>query len=162
MDLFGFEVRVRFRVHRGRVLAYGWHWGETRAEDHLTSIATYHGLPGENVTDIDREARLTSDLKSVVLEGARYTLPAFPYRNRVGLEAVLEIPHGRTRTYAEVAHSAGISYPQFLALLMKNPFQILVPCHRLVTKKGTLMGFYPLGTKVKRRLLELEGVRLGE
>ena len=44
--------------------------------------------------------------------------------------------------------------------LMRNPLQVLIPCHRLLTKKGTLMGFYPLDKDVKRRLLELEGVSI--
>jgi len=127
---------VRFLLQKGEVLAYGWHW--------------------------DLEGWLAEKLRAVVLEGERFSLPPFPYRDRVVYEALLEIPRGETLTYGELAKRAGLPYPQVLAALLKNPFQVLVPCHRLVTKKGTLMGFYPLGVAVKRRLLELEGVRLEE
>lgn len=40
-----------------------------------------------------------------------------------------------------------------------NPLLILTPCHRVVGKSGALTGF-ACGLDVKRRLLELEGVRL--
>ncbi|MGQ4833914.1 MAG: MGMT family protein [Candidatus Asgardarchaeia archaeon] len=43
---------------------------------------------------------------------------------------------------------------------MRNPFQIQIPCHRLLTNKGSLFGFYPPGKEVKRKLLEIEGAVL--
>ena len=44
---------------------------------------------------------------------------------------------------------------------MRNSLRVLIPCHRLLTRRGTLMGFYPLGKEVKKRLLKMEGVNLG-
>lgn len=40
-----------------------------------------------------------------------------------------------------------------------NPISIIIPCHRVVGSDGALTG-YAAGLDVKRRLLELEGVRL--
>lgn len=72
--------------------------------------------------------------------------------------ALLEIPYGETRTYADIARSVG--RPQaFRAVGMannRNPIAIVVPCHRVIASDGTLCG-YGGGLDVKRKLLELEG-----
>jgi len=41
--------------------------------------------------------------------------------------------------------------------LAKNPFPIVIPCHRAVRSDGTLGG-YQGGLEMKRALLEMEGV----
>ena len=72
--------------------------------------------------------------------------------------ALLQIPYGETRTYADIARTVG--KPQaFRAVGMANhhnPIAIVVPCHRVIASDGTLCGFGG-GLDVKRRLLELEG-----
>ena len=72
--------------------------------------------------------------------------------------ALLAIPYGETRTYADIARTVG--KPQaFRAVGMANhhnPIAIVVPCHRVIASDGTLCGFGG-GLDVKRRLLELEG-----
>ena len=72
--------------------------------------------------------------------------------------ALLAIPYGETRTYADIARSVG--RPQgFRAVGMannRNPIAIVVPCHRVIASDGTLCG-YGGGLDIKRRLLELEG-----
>lgn len=77
--------------------------------------------------------------------------------------ALLEIPYGETRTYADIARAVG--QPKgFRAVGLannRNPIAIVVPCHRVIASDGTLCG-YGGGLDVKRKLLELEGVRLGE
>ena len=45
--------------------------------------------------------------------------------------------------------------------LARNPFPIIVPCHRVIAAGGKLGGFSAAGgTVTKRRLLEIEGARL--
>jgi O-6-methylguanine DNA methyltransferase len=72
--------------------------------------------------------------------------------------ALLEIPYGETRTYADIARAVG--RPQaFRAVGMannRNPIAIVVPCHRVIASDGSLCG-YGGGLDLKRRLLELEG-----
>ena len=72
--------------------------------------------------------------------------------------ALLAIPYGETRTYADIARTVG--KPQaFRAVGMANhhtPIAIVVPCHRVIASDGSLCGFGG-GLDVKRRLLELEG-----
>jgi len=76
--------------------------------------------------------------------------------------ALLAIPFGETRTYADIARAVG--RPQgFRAVGMannRNPVAIIVPCHRVIASDGTLCG-YGGGLDVKRKLLELEGALSG-
>jgi O-6-methylguanine DNA methyltransferase len=75
--------------------------------------------------------------------------------------ATLSIPYGETRTYAWVAQQIG--KPRALRAvgkaLARNPFPIIVPCHRVVASNGNLGGFRG-GLELKKRLLELEAGRL--
>ncbi len=76
--------------------------------------------------------------------------------------ALLAIPYGETRTYADIARAVG--RPQgFRAVGMannRNPVAIVVPCHRVIASDGSLCG-YGGGLKIKRTLLELEGALSG-
>jgi O-6-methylguanine DNA methyltransferase len=76
--------------------------------------------------------------------------------------ALLAIPYGETRSYADIARAVG--RPQgFRAVGMannRNPVAIVVPCHRVIASDGTLCG-YGGGLEVKRKLLELEGALTG-
>lgn len=72
--------------------------------------------------------------------------------------ALLKIPYGETRTYADIARRVG-SPQGFRAVGMANhdnPVPIVVPCHRVLASDGTLGGFGG-GLELKRKLLELEG-----
>lgn len=73
-------------------------------------------------------------------------------------KALLAIPYGETRTYADIARAVG--RPRgFRAVGLannRNPVAIVVPCHRVIASDGTLCG-YGGGLDTKRKLLELEG-----
>jgi len=71
--------------------------------------------------------------------------------------ALLAIPYGETRSYADIARDIG--HPKaFRAVGMannRNPIAIVVPCHRVIASGGSLCG-YGGGLDVKRKLLDLE------
>lgn len=73
------------------------------------------------------------------------------------LKIVSTIPLGQTRSYKWVAKKAG--RPKAVRavgqVLKKNPFPILIPCHRVIENNGSIGG-YSLGKKVKQSLLTLE------
>ena len=76
--------------------------------------------------------------------------------------ATRQIPAASTRTYGEVARSMSRTDYEGArdvgAALAKNPFPIIVPCHRVLAANGALHGFSaPGGLDTKRRMLELEG-----
>jgi methylated-DNA-[protein]-cysteine S-methyltransferase len=71
-----------------------------------------------------------------------------------------DIPRGQTRTYGQVALAAGSpdaarAVGQAMA---RNPWPIVVPCHRVLGSDGSLTGFGG-GVDMKRRMLQLEGAR---
>lgn len=71
------------------------------------------------------------------------------------------IPHGETRTYADLARALGqpTATRAVGAANGRNPLSIVVPCHRVVGSNGTLTGFAG-GIEAKRWLLAHEGARL--
>lgn len=71
---------------------------------------------------------------------------------------LLKIPYGKLRTYGEIAVALG--KPKATRAVGQaaghNPLPILVPCHRVIGKTGSLVGFAG-GISTKARLLRLEG-----
>lgn len=95
-----------------------------------------------------------SDLASVVLDMTG--VPSFHQRVYA---AAREIPSGETVTYGELARRIGAVHASRAVgqALGRNPFAIIVPCHRVVSAGGKLGGFTAHGGIVtKQRLLEIE------
>jgi AraC family transcriptional regulator, regulatory protein of adaptative response / methylated-DNA-[protein]-cysteine methyltransferase len=71
--------------------------------------------------------------------------------------ALLAIPYGETRSYAEVA--AAIGQPAATRAVARacatNPIAVVIPCHRVIRSDGTLGG-YAGGVERKERLLNVE------
>ncbi|HEU4904500.1 MAG TPA: methylated-DNA--[protein]-cysteine S-methyltransferase [Solirubrobacterales bacterium] len=78
---------------------------------------------------------------------------------RRALRAIDRIPFGRTRSYTEIARSAGNERAVRAAgtACGANPIPIVVPCHR-VLRSGGALGGYGGGLPMKQALLEMEGV----
>ena len=79
-----------------------------------------------------------------------------PFQLRVW-EEIARIPYGTTVTYAELARRAGAagSARAAGAATGRNPFSIVVPCHRVIGSSGNLTG-YAGGLQRKVKLLDLE------
>jgi methylated-DNA-[protein]-cysteine S-methyltransferase len=98
-----------------------------------------------------------ADLQDVALDLSR--VPDFHARV---YEVARAIPPGETLTYGEVAERLG---DKLLAravgeALGKNPWPILVPCHRVTAAGGKLGGFSARGGALtKLKLLDIEGAR---
>jgi len=73
--------------------------------------------------------------------------------------AIYGIPYGETRSYMQLAASAGNERAVRAAgsACGTNPIPIVVPCHR-VLRTGGALGGYGGGLPMKRALLEMEGV----
>lgn len=85
-------------------------------------------------------------------------LPTF---TRKTMEAVRSIPRGRVATYRGVAEALGrpLAARAVGNVMARNPFWLVVPCHRVV-KSDLTVGEYGAGSDVKIKLLEREGVNL--
>lgn len=79
-------------------------------------------------------------------------------------EVARSIPPGRVLTYGEVASRLGIDNARAIGQsLGRNPFAVIVPCHRVVAADGRLGGFSANGgATTKRRLLAIEDARRDE
>ena len=79
-----------------------------------------------------------------------------PFTSRV-YKAVLGIPLGQVRSYKWVAKKAGSprAWRAVGNTLKKNPYPLIIPCHRVV-KSNKGLGGYALGIKYKESLLALE------
>jgi methylated-DNA-[protein]-cysteine S-methyltransferase len=98
-----------------------------------------------------------ADLRGIPLDDAGIEA----WRRQV-YAATRDVPCGSTVTYGEIARAIGLNSPEAArevgAALARNPFPIVVPCHRVVGANGKLTGFSaPGGLETKRRMLELEG-----
>lgn len=73
-------------------------------------------------------------------------------------QACRRIPAGETRSYAWLAAEAGSPLAVRAAgqAMAKNPFALIVPCHRVIASDGDLRGYGAGGLRVKAKLLELE------
>ena len=122
------------------------------APDALEDTSAFDDLPNRLQRYFNGEKVLFPD---------RLDLSSATTFHRAVWKATLSIPYGETRTYAWVARQIG--RPQaFRAVggaLARNPFPIIVPCHRVIASSGNLGGFSG-GLALKKQLLELEGVRL--
>jgi methylated-DNA-[protein]-cysteine S-methyltransferase len=125
----------------GRIVALDWGWGRDQAETALL---------------VEARAQLHAYFDRVL---TRFDLPLAPrgsaYRRCVW-QALAAIPHGQTRSYAQVASVAGGSARSVGQAVGANPIPILIPCHRVLAANG-LGGFSGGdGTETKRILLDLE------
>lgn len=76
------------------------------------------------------------------------------------LLAEFRIPRGWISTYKRIAIKIGILNGARVVgnALARNPFPIVIPCHRAIKTNGELGG-YQGGIKMKSTLLELEGIK---
>lgn len=95
----------------------------------------------------------------------QFTLPiayphATPFQHSVW-NALRNIPYGETRSYEDIA--VAIGNPKAVRAIgqanTRNPILLLVPCHRVINKNGTIGGF-GCGVEIKKQLLQLEGLEI--
>ena len=94
------------------------------------------------------------------LSGVRIDMTSIPEFERDVYVAAREIPAGGTKTYGDIAKRLGrpTQAREVGVALAKNPFAIVVPCHRVVAANGKTGGFSAGGgVKTKLRLLGIEG-----
>ncbi|GIK50846.1 MAG: methylated-DNA--[protein]-cysteine S-methyltransferase [Hyphomonadaceae bacterium] len=99
-------------------------------------------------------------LRAIALDMSR--TPAF---NARVYETTRAIAPGQTRTYGEIARAIGDPGAARAVgqALGRNPFAIVVPCHRVVGANSRLVGFSANGgVATKLKMLEIEGWRAEE
>jgi methylated-DNA-[protein]-cysteine S-methyltransferase len=82
-----------------------------------------------------------------------------PFQKKV-LKVAMKVPYGAVESYGSLAEKAGCPKGSRAVggALARNPFPLVVPCHRIVRGDGSLGGFSAGGgTQLKKKLLKLEG-----
>ena len=73
---------------------------------------------------------------------------------------VSKIPYGHVKSYKQIAKSLNShAYRAVGTAIGKNPFPILVPCHRVIRSDGKIGGFRG-GTQMKVEILKNEGIEI--
>jgi methylated-DNA-[protein]-cysteine S-methyltransferase len=111
----------------------------------------------------DIQALLGGEKKS--LRAIQLDMSRPPAFNARVYETTRAIPPGKTRTYGEIAHAIGDASAARAVgqALGRNPFAIVVPCHRVVGANDKLVGFSANGgIATKLRMLQIEGWRADE
>lgn len=113
------------------------HWDKSGLREYITALLKYLDGKLPNL-DLPLDVRVT----------------AFQWKV---YEALKAIPCGLTRTYGEIAEAIG--HPKAVRAVARacatNPAAMVIPCHRVVRKDGSLGG-YRWGLEHKKTLLEKE------
>lgn len=80
-----------------------------------------------------------------------------PFQCKV-LKATMSIPLGETRSYKWIAQQVGSprSVRAVGQALRKNPYPLIIPCHRVIKSDGSLGGYAGKYDQRKARLLGME------
>jgi O-6-methylguanine DNA methyltransferase len=134
------------------------------AEDVSTHLTQKFGTPpAASLTELDgffTTAKAAID--RYLTEGAALKLPVdladgTALQRMVWLE-IARIPYGETISYTTLAERVG--FPRAVRAVASacgaNPVPLVIPCHRVVAKDGSLGGFSLGGLDVKEKLLTIE------
>lgn len=93
----------------------------------------------------------------------RFDLPLIPLttpRGPAHRAAIVAIPYGETASYGQLARQLGSSPRAVGQACQRNPFPIVIPCHRVVGSGGTI-GHYSGGQGIVTKLWLLDHERRG-
>ena len=74
---------------------------------------------------------------------------------------LLDVPKGKITTYGDLAKAVGLKNGQRVVgrIMNKNPYPMIIPCHRVVMSTGKIGG-YAYGEHVKTKMLNDEGIKI--
>ena len=135
------EIRVFFRD--GRLHGADFAEGATPTEDLLRArFGPLQLRPGTAPDPVARAFARYFDGELAALEEIPLVTRGTVFQERVW-RLLRKIPPGRTASYAELAKQLG--KPQALRAVGsangRNPISVVIPCHRVIGKNGTLTGY---------------------
>jgi methylated-DNA-[protein]-cysteine S-methyltransferase len=171
---------VHLAASEAGIVAVGWQTTETAFDGALVArLGSSVEVVGRAMRDDPRRRHLDAGVAALDTflagrppgPGLRFDLADRPTWDRRVLEAVADIPWGRTASYGEVARRIGAPRAARAVggALGRNPISLLIPCHRVIAADGTIGGYGgdEWGSRVealerKRALLLREGVTVAE
>ncbi len=87
-----------------------------------------------------------------------FAWPSLGNYTQMVLQTLPAIPFGTTNSYDDVAILTGNTYAARAVgnACRKNPFPLMIPCHRVIGSNGKLIGFSSGGLEVKKALIDFE------
>ncbi len=158
-----FHLMISDNVYSNYIQADNGYWIVQAVDEYIRSISYTDRLSTDNWRNSPLLTTACNQLKEYFNGDRRsFDLPlyteGYPDFYRTVWEVVAEIPYGKTISYSDVAISLG--NPQSVRAVGmangKNPFPIVIPCHRVMGKDRSLTG-YAYGVDLKRSLLIHEG-----
>ena len=139
---------------------FGW-ISATEINNRITKIQFCRkkelGKKSKNLKNIKKKIISFFQKKTNKLD-AKILFNGNPIQKKIWRE-LKKIKKGKVKTYGEIAKKLKIS-PRYVGRVCgKNNHLLVVPCHRIIRSDKTLGGFSsPGGIKLKRKLLEFEGI----
>jgi O-6-methylguanine DNA methyltransferase len=124
-------------------------------------LANFEDAPTQIKTfgDCQEQVKAYFEGQRIDFAGIPIDLSGFGAFEQVVLRTLRGISYGRTINYTDLATRSGRPRAVRAAAnaVAKNPLPLIIPCHRVLRKDGSLGGFSaPGGVKTKKRLLDLE------
>lgn len=112
---------------------------------------------GQPFIDVLEELKRFEQGRAIRHDQLRLDLRGTPFQQNVW-QCLQHIPYGQTISYGEVACQIGNTKAVRAVgrAIGANPVLLIVPCHRVIGKNGTLTGF-SAGLELKKKWLEYEG-----
>ncbi|MAV57132.1 MAG: hypothetical protein CMI79_06400 [Candidatus Pelagibacter sp.] len=145
---------ISFNTKFGRIYA-------TEINNKITKIQFCRkkelGKKSKNLKNIKKKIISFFQKKTNKLD-AKILFNGNPIQKKIWRE-LKKVKKGKVKTYGEIAKKLKIS-PRYVGRVCgENNHLLVVPCHRIIRSDKTLGGFSsPGGIKLKRKLLEFEGI----
>ncbi len=167
-----------YTLFRTSVGVCGLLWGEhgllavqlPEANESATRARLERRCPGAQAVSPPPSVQRAVDAIKELLSGAHVDLSeleldmrGLPEFHRRVYALARKIPAGKTMTYGELARGLGApgSARAVGQALGRNPFAIVVPCHRVLAAGGKMGGFSATGgVSTKQKLLAIEGAQI--
>jgi len=136
----------------------------TRKQLQLRFPQAIEDKPGADIRKVIKGIVALLQGKSIDLSSASLDMSAVPAFHQRVYAVARQLPAGSTLSYGELAARVGSpGAARAVGQAMgRNPFPILVPCHRVLAAGGKLGGFSANGgVHTKQRMLQIEGVQSG-
>uniref|UniRef100_A0A7C3YNM8 MGMT family protein n=1 Tax=Geoglobus ahangari TaxID=113653 RepID=A0A7C3YNM8_9EURY len=117
----------------------------------------YFGNEGDEIITTDFSKKLKKELRKYfkgTTTDFEWVNVEYPKSSERILKEVRKIPFGKTVTYGDLAKRLRTSPRAVGVALRMNRIPVIIPCHRVVAKRG--LGGYSYGIEIKRKLLSLE------
>jgi methylated-DNA-[protein]-cysteine S-methyltransferase len=135
------------------ISAISYHYPDFTISDKYKDVAW-------KISEIYEGKEVNIDLEMLDLRVDKSNRPVKSNFMKNVLLETCKIPYGKTKTYKSIAEKLDSqAYRAVGTALAKNPFPLVIPCHRIV-KSDNSIGKYGGGSEMKKRILKKEGVKI--